>query len=58
MVAGVVVNSCAAPAQSAVNAETKSAAATGVCAPGAFVILEAGKVAGVDWVEREGANGH
>lgn len=43
MVAGVVVNSCAAP---------------GVCAPGAFVILEAGKVAGVDWVEREGANFH
>ncbi len=31
---------------------------SGACAPAAFVILEQGKVAGVDWVRREGATIH
>lgn len=58
IVAGLVCQACGLGQNPAEIAAPKSAAQSGVCAAAAFLILESGKLAGVDWVSRENRQVH
>lgn len=58
MFVGVIGNAHCFQQPAADAGAPKNGPRAGACAPGAFLILESGKLAGVDWVEREGARVH